>query len=534
MATDSWLPAHEDSAALRAWEILRRRKGVALLVFAAVLASAVSFALYLPDLYQANAVVLIERQLLETAGRPSANGELESRLHVIKQETLSRARLTDMITRFNLYAERRKHESIESVLDQTRNDIKVELNGPEQLTGRTRTVAFRLSYTGENRETVADVTNAIAAFYVDQNDRIRSEEAIRTAEFLKAQLLEARKQLDHHQENVSSFTARHAGELPEQIGVNLATLNRLNEQIRVNGEQQLRILEQREKLLEEAALEPRLLASSPESPAVSPELMDSMRRLDEKKMELLRAEIAFTAKHPDVIRLKDEIGLLEREVADRQAADSKAATSANAPSPIGPRVPRGRTIEVLNQELERLKQTEADLRQNIAGFERRLESAPHLQQEFALLSRDYQASKELYDSLLKRYDEAQFAESLEVDRQGERFRVLEAALPPEGPTAPNRFRLLVLGVLLAAAAAAGAIALAEQIDTSFHTIDEIRAFTRVPVLATIPHMGPASGARLRVVLTTASALVAIGLVAALSAHLASGNEQLVRMLVRAS
>jgi polysaccharide chain length determinant protein (PEP-CTERM system associated) len=532
MASDSWLPTHEDSAALRGWEILRRRQGLALLVFSAVLASAVSFALYLPDLYQASAVVVVERQVLETAGRQTASGELESRLHVIQQETLSRARLTDLIRRFNLYAERRRREPLESVLDQTRSDIKVDLNGPEQLSGRTRTVAFRLSYTGENRETVADVTNAIAAFYVDQNARIRSQEAIRTAEFLKEQLLEARKQLDHHQQNVRSFTAQHSGELPEQIGVNLATLNRLNEQIRVNGEQQLRILEQREKLLEEAALEPRLLTSMPSS-AVSPELMDSLRRLDEKKMELLRAEIAFTAKHPDVIRLKDEIGLLEREVAEREAADRKAA-SADQISPAGPRTPRGRTIDVLNAELERLKKIEGDLRQQAAGSERRLESAPHLQQEFALLSRDYQASKDLYDSLLKRYDEAQFAESLEVDRQGERFRVLEPALPPDGPTAPNRFRLLVLGLLLAAAAAAGAVALAEQVDTTFHSIDEIRAFTRVPVLATIPHMGPAAGARLRVVLTTASALAVIALAAALSAHFASGNEQLVRMLVRAS
>ncbi len=76
---------------------------------------------------------------------------------------------------------------------------------------------------------------------------------------------------------------------------------------------------------------------------------------------------------------------------------------------------------------------------------------------------------------------------------------------------------------------------AEQMDTSFHAVDDVRAFTNVPVLAAIPRIGQASRAgRVRLVLGTASALAAIAVIAVLSAHLASGNEQLVRLLARAS
>jgi hypothetical protein len=72
-------------------------------------------------------------------------------------------------------------------------------------------------------------------------------------------------------------------------------------------------------------------------------------------------------------------------------------------------------------------------------------------------------------------------------------------------------------------------------DTSFHAVDDVRSFTNVPVLAAIPQIGRAGGAgRVRLVLGTASALAAIVLIAMLSAHLASGNEQLVRLLARAS
>ena len=196
---------------------------------------------------------------------------------------------------------------------------------------------------------------------------------------------------------------------------------------------------------------------------------------------------------------------------------------------------RRRALENLDGELARLKKTEAEVRTAVAAFERRLEGMPELQQEFMLLSRDHQASKDLYDSLVKRYDEAQMVETVEVDRQGERFRILEPAVPADGPSAPNRTRLLILGVLLALAAAGATVLVAEQMDTSFHGVDDVRSFTSVPVLAAIPRIGQARGAgRLRLVLGTASALAAIAMIAVLSAHLASGNEQLVRLLARAS
>jgi len=538
MIHDPLSPASEESVAVRAWLILFRRRTLAFVVFATVMASAISFAIYLPNLYQASALVLVERQVSEAVVKPSASGELESRLQIIKQEILSRSRLTELVERFNLYPNLRRRGGLEAVLDQSRRDIQVDLTGPEQVNGRTKTVAFRLSYTGEARETVADVTNAIAAFYVAQNDRMRSEEATRTAEFLKGQLIEAKKQLAHHEDNVRSFTSRHVGELPQQTGVNLATLTRLNDQLRLNGEQQLHILEQRERLLEGFLVEQSALTSSVTAPTTFVgDPLELEKRFERLKDELQQAETRSTAKHPDVIRLKEQVAAVERELAEREAAQQRAAASTEKPPEPSRDLPpmRRRALENLDGELARLKKTEADVRTAIAAFERRLEGMPELQQEFMLLSRDHQASKDLYDSLLKRYDEAQMVESVEVDRQGERFRILEPAVPAEGPAAPNRARLLILGLLLAFAAAGATALIAEQMDTSFHAVDDIRAFTNVPVLAAIPRIGHAGGTRYaRLALGTASALAAIAMIAVLSAHLASGNEQLVRLLARAS
>lgn len=522
----------DESPVLRAFEMVRRRRVLALGVFAAVMAAAVSFALFLPDMFRATAIVLVDRPVAETFVRPTVAGELESRLHVIKQEILSRERLTGLIDRFNLYPELRGNGAIEPALERTRNDIEVEQTGPEQVAGRTKTVAFRLHYAGRDRATVADVTNAIATFYVQQNDHIRTQEAAQTTQFLKAQLDEAKRELDRQEASVQTYNTRHVGQLPQQFELNLASLDRLNTQLRLNGERQLRAVEDRARLADDA-----MILESSSTPVTATGEPDRAReRLDKLKNDLRLVETQFTSKHPDVQRLRDEISRIERSLPAEPETPAAAAAPSDATETVTRlRRSRRQSIVAIDAELEKLKQEEATLRASIADVERRLQSMPARQQEFALVSRDRQSARDLYDSLLKRYEEAQLAESMEADRQGERFRVLEAAVAPEGPSAPNRPFILVLGLLAAIALAGAAVVAAEQIDTSFHSLDELKAFTSVPVLATVPAIADGRGRLIgRAALVSASILIVVGLTAMAAALLARGNEDLVRLLVRSA
>jgi polysaccharide chain length determinant protein (PEP-CTERM system associated) len=540
MPRDILTSSSEQSLAFRAISICRRRTLVVLLVFAAVAASAVSFALYLPDLYRSSATVLVERSVPESYVRPAVGGELESRLHVIKQETLSRARLTELIEKFNLYPELRQREPMDSVLDQMRHDIEIEQTGPEQFTGRKTTVSFKLSYTGGDDATVADVANSLATFYVSRNDRIRSDEATRVAEFLKVQLDTTKKQLERDEAAMRSYTAKHPGELPQQVDMNLHALDRLNTQLRLNGERQLKLLEDRERLAEAPVVDAR--TGEVAAPSTGDYVSD---RIDSLKGDLASLESkGFGSRHPDVVRLRTEIASLERDrqdnlVRQRESGDAKAAAAPAAPTGTsGPSAPaagtaRRRQAATVDAEMAKLKGDEAGLREQITNIEKRLASTPEREQDFDRIKRDYTATKDLYDSLLKRFDEAQLGESMENDRQGERFRLLETAVPPSGPIAPDRPRLILIGLMLAAIAAVVAALFAEQFDASFHTVDDVRDFTKIPVLATISTIRPGHMKRaVKFTLATASMLAVIAIVVVLSAHAARGNEQLVWLLAR--
>jgi hypothetical protein len=73
----------------------------------------------------------------------------------------------------------------------------------------------------------------------------------------------------------------------------------------------------------------------------------------------------------------------------------------------------------------------------------------------------------------------------------------------------------------------------EQFDTTFHSVDELRQFTKIPVLGAIPRISPRPAARvLRTAAATGCLAAVLFVVVAISIHMAQDNEQLVRLLVR--
>ena len=250
MAREYPSPASDESIAVRAVAILRRRALIAAVAFTTVLAAAIAFAVYLPDLYTASAIVVIERPVPEGVVRPTVSNELESRLYQIRQEVLSRDRLTGLVKRYNLYPDLRQKASFEDVLNQAREDIDWEPNGPEQVSGRTKTVAFTLTYSGTEQRSVADVTNAIAQFFVEHNSAMRADEARRAVQLLEGQVTTARQQVEMEEARMRNFTLRNQAQLPQAAGVAMASYQSVADELRRNRDDQRRNQDARDKLQE--------------------------------------------------------------------------------------------------------------------------------------------------------------------------------------------------------------------------------------------------------------------------------------------
>ncbi|MCD6298456.1 MAG: protein GumC, partial [Deltaproteobacteria bacterium] len=102
------------------------------------------------------------------------------------------------------------------------------------------------------------------------------------------------------------------------------------------------------------------------------------------------------------------------------------------------------------------------------------------------INRDYSNLRELYNSLLNRKLEAEMAVSMEKKQKGEQFRVVDFAKVPERPVKPDMRKVILLTLVLGLGLGGGLGYLAELMDTSYKTPEELEKEINLPVLVSIP------------------------------------------------
>jgi len=528
-------------------EIVRRRRVLAVLPFLFVLTAAVSLAVFLPSLWTSRALVLVNRQAIpERYVTPTVQADIEARLLTLSQDILTPQRLTQIAQQYGLY---RGARSVDDLVDRMRKDIRIELvDDRDRRTRETRSFLFTVSYTASNPVVAAHVANTIASLYSEENGRMREQQAVSTSEFLENQLRELREKLQKQEHVITTYKEKYLGELPEQKDVNLRTLERLQAQLQLAHENNWRATERRQMLTDALGqIDTSVAMTSPGGSGISVTPADTAAaRLNLLRQELAMAQTRFSDKYPDVVQLKEQIRVLEQKVeTEKQAAQAlpKSVAHASKRGAGGRELrtpPENAYVQSLMTQLDQATveaKTTSEEMQNInaqiATVTRRLDSTPKREQELALLTRDYDTTRELFKSLLTKRGEANMAAELEQKQQGESFRVIEPARLPERPAGPNRFRLLLVGLALAIGAAGAAVVLAEQVDTSFRRVDEVRSTLPLPVLSAIPRITTehdrTHGLRQR---RWATAAICVGLcvVAGTSFMVAHDNEGLVALL----
>ena len=118
-------------------------------------------------------------------------------------------------------------------------------------------------------------------------------------------------------------------------------------------------------------------------------------------------------------------------------------------------------------EIKRLSDESQSISNQINKYFGRIEQTPSREQDMAGLMREYQSTKETYERLLKKSQEAQQAENLEKRQKGEQFKVIDPARSPEKPFSPDIPKILLIGLLGGLGCGLGLAFLREQMDRSF-------------------------------------------------------------------
>ncbi len=480
-------------------QIARRRKW--LIVLPAILIAAVGSAIVrqLPNSYRSETLILVVPQRVpESYVRSTVTARIEDRLQSISQQIMSRTRLEQIVSDFNLYPkERAEQQLMEDIVERMRSeDIGIDI---------VKGDAFRVSYKADDPRTAQRVTERLASLFIDESLRDREVLAEGTNQFLATQLDEARRQLVLNEKKLEEYQGLHNGELPSQMAANLQGLHNTEMALQTIGESLNRDRERRLLLERSVADIVEAPDDAPTGSAAAPSEMAKTlaEELRTAEQALLAVELKLKPEHPDVRRLRRNVDELKKRV-EAQQMDGTLAAKSRAPVAMDYARRKRLTdakaeLENLDRQLEAKIAEEGRLRGTLGMYQARIEASPAREAELAAITRDYETLQQSYRGLLQKKEESQISANLERRQIGEQFKILDPARMPEKPASPDRPRLYLIAILAALGLGVAFAATAEYFDRSLRTEADVRAALNLMVLATVPYMrdAVASGQRLR-------------------------------------
>jgi polysaccharide biosynthesis transport protein len=461
--------------------VLRRRMWWFITPVVLAILAAAALVTWLPRTYQSAATIGVSLpsmapELLHQQARISP----EERARSITQTVFSPGVLERVVREEGFD----KHMPIKEAVSLVRRSTVVAWVKPEQ--GQPSGFdQFTLAYTDSTPEMAQRVANRLADVFVLESSRKREVRAEETSAFIGKQLEASQQRLSVLEGQLRVAKEAYMGALPEQTNANVAMVTGLQQQLETNantirGEQdRLSMVERQIEAMKAGAANEVAVPGMPAT--ASPGAIRVVQL--ERELEVARGN--YTDKHPEVVRLRDELKAARAAVAAEQGRPESERVATLRIDP---------TYRALLADAERarlrireLQRQEAQIRAQIGMYRTRVDSAPRVEQQMSSLQREYDLEREQYSQLSSRKRTAEIAESLERSRGSEQFTVLARAGFPEAPFSPNPQRLWVV-TLLAGFVIGGGLALGrEYLDRSIHDARALNDID-VPVLGEIPRI----------------------------------------------
>jgi polysaccharide biosynthesis transport protein len=516
--------------------IIKRRTKYLILPFFITLILSMILAVLLPPVYQSTATILIEEQEIPSElVKSTVTTFADQRIQMISQRIMTRSNLTEIIKKFDLYADDRNNKTEEQILDKMRKSINVETISADVIDPRNgqptkATIAFTLSFKYETSAISQKVANELTTLFLNENIKNRTESAETTAKFLSEEAKRLREKTQQIQSLLATFKEKNFNQLPQISQMNQQELTSLTNEL-ITFDSQERSLQERKFYLEGqlALIDPNSMPSTSDGVRI----LDMKDRLKQLESQYPSAQSSYSANHPDVLKMKREIESLKSEVGNntdlndlnaeltqqktnlallkKQYSDKhpdvqrlqkqienlqnnivnakqndriKSRLEADNPAYITLKA----QLESVNTELKSLDFTREKIKSKIESLRASLKQAPLVEKEYSDLLQELDNTNLRYREVSAREMEAEISQQLEVERKGERFSLIDPALEPEKPVSPNRIAILFLGFVLAIATSIGTVALKEMTDSGIYSEKTIMSIIGQAPLASIPDL----------------------------------------------
>jgi len=460
--------------------ILVRRRWALVLPAVAVFLVAAVVAFILPSIYRSSATILIEEQEIPVdLVQTTVSSYAQQRLQGINQRIMSTSKLLEIIKSLKLYPELQGKENPDEIAAIMRKDIALDFIQAEVVdpkTGRasTATIAFSLTYYGKNPTQTQKVASVLSSLFLEENLKVREKTVREASSFLEDEANNVKNEMAEIDRKIAQYKEEHINELPELLQVNMQSL----QNIEMNSDrlsEQMRGLREREGYLQSQ------LASIPQNQGVM-----QKNRLDELQLQLTNLKTRFSDQYPDVIALKSEIAKLE---AEEQGKGNGGAVQPDGMADNPAYINLAAQLASTRSEIASVGKQITANEEKITHYRKLIEATPKVEEVYRTLISERDNLQHKYSELRQKHMQAQVAQGLEKNQQGERFSLIEPPLLPEKPSKPNRLAIILIGLVLGLGAGVGAAAMLEFSDQSIRSPEALSRLTSCPVLVTIPEIG---------------------------------------------
>jgi uncharacterized protein involved in exopolysaccharide biosynthesis len=453
----------------------------------------------LPRTYQATATVAVSAARLAPNVVGAVAMDRPERMHAVSQQLLSRP----VLERTARLEHLDQNGSIESAISRIRSGVTVSLpdsitpgsaattgaGSPDKLAPdqKAQLDSYQVSYLDATPEDAQRIVNRLAQVFVEENSRSREVRAQDTSQFIETQLQASTVRLNGLEEQLRAMKESYMGRLPEQTNSNLAMVSAMQRQLESNAtttraeQDRLSMIERQIDAMQQAQASDTNLVATRGTPGEA-----AMLRAQTLRRELADAQLTYTDKHPEVVRLKEELATAEKDAAaerTRPAADRAAILGAT---------PEYRALqkdrEISKMRIAELERQQTAITGQVAQYQTRVEGAPRVEQQMVSLQRAYDLERGTYADLSGKKQTALLDEELQRKQGGEQFAVLVPSGLPSEPFKPKPLRVMLMAIAAGLVLGGGLAFGREYLDRSVHDARGLRDEFELPVLAEIPRI----------------------------------------------
>lgn len=374
-------------------------------------------------------------------------------------------------------------EPIAERLQEKHPDITIGSLSSGLVISRLRdTKVLSVSYLGTDPDKIQAVLDEVSDAYLDYSYQQRRTSLQQGVTFVEEQLPDLRERVNTLQVRLEQFRQEYSLIDPESRGNDLSGL--ISDVEKQRQETQTQLSEARSlynTLRGQLGFSPdEALAASTLSE--SPRYQDLLNQIREVEAEIAIETARWQPGHVAIVTLEDKraelLPLLDQEaerILGEQAANVNSNLTATSLELSRQLISTANQVEVLEARSSALAGVESQLK-------REFELVPALAREYTDLQRELKIATESLNRFLATRETLQ----IEAAQKSTPWELLSGPATPQVPISPNVPRNLAMGAIAGLLLGAAAATIAEKLDSVFHSPDEIKAITKLPLLGVIP------------------------------------------------